>query len=110
LCLNAGLMALYPFQCGECKAMSEEWHPMSAAPLLGSPAKGDCPCGARPVRVLTAQVSVRVPKTSFPVLQYKHLKGAETVNGHPQITSKRHLNEVCALNNLHVDRDVPVEV
>lgn len=79
---------------------------MSKAPELGSPAKRNCACGGVFRRVLCVEVAVRVPKTAFSVLQYRHLKGAETVNGHPQITSKRHLNEVCALNDMHVERYV----
>jgi hypothetical protein len=76
---------------------------MERFPALGSPAKEACPgCGDRPVRVLTLQVATHVPRTSFPVLQYAHLKGCENHNGHPQITSKRHLNEVCAMNGLKV--------
>lgn len=79
---------------------------MTAAPALGSPAKHKCACGGVLRRVLTAQVAVKVPQTAFPVLQYRHLKGCETVNGHPQITSKRHLREVCAMNDMHVERYV----
>jgi hypothetical protein len=48
------------------------------------------------------KVAAQVPRTSFPVLQYAHLKGCQNVNGHPQITSKRHLREVCAMNGLKV--------
>lgn len=76
---------------------------MSAAPALGSEAKAPCPeCGGRLLRVLTVEVAVRVPRTSFPVLQYAHLKGCENVNGHPQIISKAHMREVAALNGLQV--------
>jgi hypothetical protein len=54
------------------------------------------------LRVLTAEVAVRVPKTSFSVLQYAHLKGCQNVNGSPQITSKAHMREVAAMNGLQV--------
>lgn len=77
---------------------------MAQAPELGTEAKASCVCGGRLLRVLSVDVAVRVQKTEFSVLQYRHLKGCSEHNGHPQITSKRHLNEVCAMNNMHVER------
>jgi hypothetical protein len=81
---------------------------MSQCPDLGTKAQTRCSCGGQPRRVLVTQVSVRVSQTAFPVLQYAHLKGCENHNGHPQITSQRHLREVCAMNDLRIERGVDV--
>lgn len=84
---------------------------MAQCPPLGAKAKTPCPqCGAPMLRVLSLGVAVKVPVTSFPVYQYRHLKGCEEHNGHPQITSKRHLAEVCAMNNLRVDKDAGMDI
>ena len=105
-------MALYQYQCDACSAIAEEWHPMTAAPDFGAVATTlqKCSCGGRFRRVATASVAVRVPRTSFPVLQYRHLKGCREYNGHPIIESKQHLAEVCAMNDLRVERDAGVDI